>query len=34
MSLVSLPGLSQMIEEISQTHNLPKSSVQEALKEA
>ena len=34
MSLVSLPGLSQMIEEISQRHNLPKSSVQEALKEA
>ncbi|MDJ0730710.1 MAG: transcription termination factor NusA [Crocosphaera sp.] len=34
MSLVSLPGLTQMIEEISQRHNLPKSAVQEALKEA
>ena len=34
MSLVSLPGLTLMIEEISQKHNLPKSSVQEALKEA
>ena len=34
MSLVSLPGLTQMIEEISQRHNLPKLSVQEALKEA
>ncbi|MDJ0601943.1 MAG: transcription termination factor NusA [Crocosphaera sp.] len=34
MSLVSLPGLTQMIEEISQRHNLPKSAVQEALREA
>ncbi|GBF81009.1 transcription termination factor NusA [Aphanothece sacrum] len=34
MSLVSLPGLIEMIEEISQRHNLPKSSVQEALREA
>ncbi|ACK66713.1 NusA antitermination factor [Rippkaea orientalis PCC 8801] len=34
MSLVSLPGLANMIEEISQLHNLPKSAVQEALREA
>lgn len=34
MSLVSLPGLTQMIEDISQRHNLPKSAVQEALREA
>lgn len=34
MSIVSLPGLKKMIEEISQTHNLPKSSVQQALREA
>lgn len=34
MSLVTLPGLQAMIEQISQTHNLPKSSVQEALREA
>ena len=34
MSLVALPGLKKMIEEISQTHNLPKSSVQQALREA
>lgn len=34
MSLVSLPGLTNMIEEISQRHNLPKSAVQEALREA
>ncbi len=34
MSLVSLPGLKKMIEEISQSHNLPKSSVQQALREA
>ncbi|MCA1994152.1 MAG: transcription termination factor NusA [Coleofasciculus sp. S288] len=34
MSIVSLPGLKRMIEEISQTHNLPKSSVQQALREA
>ncbi len=34
MSLVSLPGLTQMIEEISKRHNLPKSAVHEALREA
>lgn len=34
MSLVSLPGLGAMIEEISQRHNLPATSVQEALREA
>ncbi|TVQ45795.1 MAG: transcription termination factor NusA [Gloeocapsa sp. DLM2.Bin57] len=34
MSLVTLPGLQAMIEQISQTHNLPKSSVQDALREA
>ncbi|MGK7877917.1 MAG: transcription termination factor NusA [Xenococcaceae cyanobacterium] len=34
MSIVNLPGLKDMIEEISQRHNLPKSSVQEALREA
>jgi N utilization substance protein A len=34
MSIVSLPGLKKMIEEISQSHNLPKSSVQQALREA
>lgn len=34
MSIVALPGLKRMIEEISQTHNLPKSSVQQALREA
>ncbi|MEA5511444.1 transcription termination factor NusA [Crocosphaera sp. UHCC 0190] len=34
MSLVSLPGLTRMIEEISQRHNLPKPAVQEALREA
>ncbi|MEA5535869.1 transcription termination factor NusA [Crocosphaera sp. XPORK-15E] len=34
MSLVSLPGLTRMIEEISQGHNLPKPAVQEALREA
>lgn len=34
MSLVSLPGLKAMIEEISQRHNLPVSSVQDALREA
>ncbi|MGF1481559.1 MAG: transcription termination factor NusA [Cyanophyceae cyanobacterium] len=34
MSIVSLPGLSMMIEEISQRHNLPQSAVQEALREA
>lgn len=34
MSLVSLPGLQEMIEEISQRHHLPRSAVQEALREA
>jgi N utilization substance protein A len=34
MSLVKLAGLKLLIEEISQRHNLPKSSVQEALREA
>lgn len=34
MSLVSLPGLTRMIEDISQRHNLPKLAVQEALREA
>lgn len=34
MSLVTLPGLKMLIEEISQKHNLPKASVQEALREA
>jgi N utilization substance protein A len=34
MSLVNLPGLKHMIDEISQRHNLPKSSVEEALREA
>jgi N utilization substance protein A len=34
MSLVRLPGLKDLIEEISQQHNLPKSSVQDALREA
>ena len=34
MSLVSLPGLINMIGEISQRHNLPKPAVQEALREA
>lgn len=34
MTLVSLPGLRDMIDEISQRHNLPKSAVQEALREA
>jgi transcription termination/antitermination protein NusA len=34
MTLVNLPGLKEMIEEISQRHSLPKSAVQEALREA
>ncbi|MBE9124795.1 MULTISPECIES: transcription termination factor NusA [unclassified Coleofasciculus] len=34
MSIVNLPGLKRMIEEISQSHNLPKSAVQQALREA
>jgi N utilization substance protein A len=34
MSLVNLPGLKELIDEISQRHNLPKPSVQEALREA
>jgi transcription termination/antitermination protein NusA len=34
MSIVHLPGLRDMMEEISQRHNLPKLAVQEALREA
>ncbi|MGK7914845.1 MAG: transcription termination factor NusA [Prochloraceae cyanobacterium] len=34
MSIVKLTGLKVIIEEISQKHNLPKSAVQEALREA
>lgn len=34
MSIVKLPGLKMLIEEISQSHNLPRTSVQEALREA
>ena len=34
MTIVSLPGLQKMIEEISQRHNLPKASVEDALREA
>ncbi|MGB3695009.1 MAG: transcription termination factor NusA [Spirulinaceae cyanobacterium] len=34
MSIVNLPGLRNMIDEISQRHNLPKSAVQQALREA
>ena len=34
MTIVSLPGLGKMIDQISQSHNLPSSAVQEALREA
>ncbi|ACK70780.1 NusA antitermination factor [Gloeothece citriformis PCC 7424] len=34
MTIVNLPGLKNMIDEISQRHNLPKSAVHEALREA
>lgn len=34
MSFVSLPGLSELINEISDRHNLPITAVQEALREA
>ena len=34
MSLANLSGLKMLIEEISELHNLPKSSVQDALREA
>ncbi|NES80899.1 MAG: transcription termination factor NusA [Moorea sp. SIO2B7] len=34
MSIVNLPGLKKMIEEISKRQNLPKTAVQEALREA
>ncbi|MGK7930658.1 MAG: transcription termination factor NusA [Microcystaceae cyanobacterium] len=34
MSLVTLPGLQDMIAEISKRHNLPLTSVQQALREA
>ena len=34
MSIVSLPGLKAMIEEIRKSHNIPRSAVQQALREA
>ncbi len=34
MSIVQLPGLKMLIEEISKSHNLPENSVREALREA
>jgi transcription termination/antitermination protein NusA len=34
MSIVKLPGLKMLIEEISKSHNLPENSVKEALREA
>ena len=34
MSIVQLPGLKMLIEEISKSHNLPETSVKEALREA
>ncbi len=34
MSLINLPKLTEMIEEISKGHNLPQSAVEQALKEA
>ncbi|MBL1211618.1 transcription termination factor NusA [Geminocystis sp. GBBB08] len=34
MSIVKLPGLKTLIEEISKSHNLPENSVKEALTEA
>ena len=34
MAIVSLPGLKDLIEEISKRHNLPKTSVEQALREA
>jgi transcription termination/antitermination protein NusA len=34
MSIVKLSGLQKMIEEISQSHNLPKTAVQQALRKA
>lgn len=34
MSIVQLPGLKILIEEISKSHNLPENSVKEALREA
>jgi len=34
MSMVSLPGLQDMINGISQERNLPKQAVEEALREA
>jgi N utilization substance protein A len=34
MSLVPLPGLKRLIEEISKSHNLPRVSVEDALREA
>jgi N utilization substance protein A len=34
MAIVNLPGLKEMMEEISKLYNLPKSAVHEALREA
>jgi len=34
MSIVNLPGLKSLIEEISRRHNLPKTAVSQALREA
>jgi len=34
MAIVNLPGLTEMMEEISKLYNLPKSAVHEALREA
>ncbi|MEN9208401.1 MAG: transcription termination factor NusA [Gloeomargarita sp. GMQP_bins_120] len=34
MSIIALPNLKELIDEISRTHNLPKAELQEALREA
>ncbi|MCS7031781.1 MAG: transcription termination factor NusA [Gloeomargarita sp. SKYG116] len=34
MSIINLPNLKELIDEISRTHNLPKAELQEALREA
>jgi N utilization substance protein A len=34
MSIIHLPNLKELIDEISRTHNLPKADLQEALREA
>ncbi len=34
MSIVKLPGLKILINEISQSHNLPQTTVEDALREA